>query len=139
MAGRGPVRDPSKPFSRSNRSNPERRSVGLVVLPAEGNPVDPPPMPSGREWSEAEVELWNDAWSSPQSTKWDLSATGVVSLYVRALHQCLNGRVSATLAAEVRQLADHMGLTPEGLKRLGWVIAEPADMAPVVALHGSSE
>jgi hypothetical protein len=132
MAGRGPVRDPSKPFSRANRT-PERRSVGLVVLPAEGNPVDPPPMPAG-QWTDAERATWDDVWSSPQSTQYDLSATGVVSLYVRALHQCLNGRTSATLAAEVRQLAEQLGLTPQGMHRLGWVIAEPADMAPVVAL-----
>jgi hypothetical protein len=112
--------------------------VALVELPAEGNPVDPPEMPPGYVWTDAEVEHFRELWQSPQSTMWDLSAVHYVAVYVRAVHQCLNGRMNATLAAEVRQLADHLGLTPEGMRRLGWVIAPPADMAAVVPIHGEA-
>lgn len=137
MAGRGPVRDLSKPNSRAYRDG-GRRSVGLVELPAEGNPVEPPEMPTGYLWSQAEIDHFRDLWQSPQSTMWDLSAVHLVAVYVRAVHQCLNGRMSATLAAEVRQLADHLAVSPEGMKRVGWTIAPPADMATVVTLHSEA-
>lgn len=135
MAGRGPRPDPTKPFSRYTR---EGRATQRTQLPAEGNPLPPPELPTGRAWSDAERALWEEAWGSPQSTKWDLSMCGVVALYVAALGQMLTGRLTAGLVAEVRQLAEQLGLTPEGMRRLGWEIAEPGDVAPIVSLAPAS-
>ncbi|MGW0317506.1 phage terminase small subunit [Streptomyces flavidovirens] len=123
MGARGPRPDPRKRFSRYHT---EQRASGLTYLPAEGNTEDAPDMPSGREWTPAEREMWAEVWSSPASTQFDESMAPVVALFVQATCQMYSTRVTAGLAAEVRQLADHLGLSPEGMRRLAWVIDDPA-------------
>ncbi|MCX4825118.1 hypothetical protein OG883_35710 [Streptomyces sp. NBC_01142] len=95
---------------------------GPIVLPLAGCDLPVPDMPSGRPWTEAERTMWADLWGSPQATQWNDSYVPIVALYVRVVCDSLTGRVTAGLAQEARHLADHLGLSPAGLKTLGWVI-----------------
>ena len=85
-------------------------------------------MPPGRAWSDAEQQMWSSLWESPQATQWDDSYVPIVALYVQVVCQSYAGRATAGLAAEARYLADHLGLSPAGLKTLGWVM-ESVDTA----------
>ncbi|MEU4735102.1 MULTISPECIES: hypothetical protein [Streptomyces] len=41
-------------------------------------------------------------------------------MYVQIVCQSFSGRATAGLAQEARHLADHLGLSPAGLRTLGW-------------------
>ncbi|MEU6703049.1 hypothetical protein [Streptomyces wuyuanensis] len=96
-------------------------------------------MPTGRPWTEAERAMWAELWESPQATQWHDSYVPIVALYVRVVCDSLTGRVTAGLAQEARHLADHLGLSPAGLKTLGWVM-ESVDTttAEIHALPGGA-
>jgi hypothetical protein len=85
-------------------------------------------MPSGRTWSEAEAAMWEELWASPQATQWHDAYVPLVALYVQVVCQSLSGRATAGLAQEARHLADHLGLSPAGLRTLGWQM-EPVDVS----------
>jgi hypothetical protein len=92
-------------------------------------------MPSGRRWSTSERKLWKDLWGSPQATVWDDSAATVVAAYIVHTGAVMAGDAAAWQAAESRQLADRLGLTPTGMASLGWRIAEPGEPADVTPLR----
>ncbi len=107
----------------------------MVVLPVEHDlPV--PDMPPGRVWSAAERGMWDDLWRSPQAAQWDESYAAVVGLYVALTVELLGGNAAAWKAAEARQLADRLGLTPAGMAANGWRFAEAHPPAPVTPLRG---
>ncbi|MET7369220.1 hypothetical protein ABZS61_25855 [Streptomyces sp. NPDC005566] len=64
--------------------------------------------------------MWAELWASGQATMWDDSFVTIVAMYVRITCDAFTGSVTAGLAAEARYLADHLGLSPAGLKTLGW-------------------
>jgi hypothetical protein len=90
------------------------------VLPLAGCGDPIPDMPAGRAWTEPERTMWTELWESPQATQYDDSYVPIVALYVRVVCDAITGRVTAGLAQEARHLADHLGLSPAGLKTLGW-------------------
>lgn len=108
----------------------------MVVLPAEGCPLPPPPMPKGRRWTAAQRELWAELWKSPQATMWDDSFAVAVAMYVAHVSAVLAGKAAAWQAQEARHLADRLGLTPAGMAACGWRLPEPGETpAPVVPLR----
>ncbi|MGW7364813.1 hypothetical protein ACWGI8_15620 [Streptomyces sp. NPDC054841] len=102
-----------------NPDSPHSRYKGLVELPWEhGLPV--PDMPPEREWSETEGEQWRQWWSSPQAAMWDESFVPSVAVMLTYYGKILDGSATRDHLTEYRQLAGALGLTAEGMKRLGW-------------------
>lgn len=127
MVAPGPRRDLSNPGSREYRGKGARRATGPVVLPLAGCDLPVPDMPSGREWTEHERAMWAELWESGQATQWNDSFVPIVAMYVRITCDAFSGRVTSGLAAEARYYADHLGLSPAGLKTLGWEFERESD------------
>ncbi|MGW0419473.1 phage terminase small subunit [Streptomyces sp. NPDC003015] len=112
------------PGARHSRHRVDERSV--TYLPPDGCQDEPPPMPPGRAWSDAEAEHWRELWRSPQAHVWDDSVSLTVASLVVATSTILGpGRVSAQLIGEQRALSNDLGLTPTAMERLRWVVGEP--------------
>lgn len=123
-----PRPDPSKPHSRY------RVRAQLVMLPVEHD-LPAPDMPAGRAWSDPERALWDELWRTPMASQWDEAYAASVALFVVFTVETLSGQGTAWKAAEARQLADRLGLTPAGLVMNGWRL--PEDMpATVMPLRG---
>ncbi len=114
---RGPKPQPDRPRSRHNAALTEK-----VKLPASGCDLPAPDMPAVREWSEFERQVWNDLWASPQATQWDDSNVPTVAAMIVYYVAILRGEASAWEAQEYRHSSGSLGLTPAGMKLLGWVI-----------------
>jgi hypothetical protein len=120
------------PFSRAHRG---KRT--LTVLPAAGCTLAVPKMPRGREWTAEERALWHELWRLPQATMWDDSYAASISMYIASVSAVLAGTAAGWQAAEARQLGDRLGLTPEGLRALGWIIEGDAEAGAVTPLRAS--
>lgn len=134
----GPMPNPSKGRSRYTASRGSERAGGnrrLIVLP----PVctDPvPDLPPGRDWSDAEREMWEMLWEGPQANEWDDSFILAVAMYVSHTFAVFSSQASAWHAQEARHLGDRLGLTPQGMAALGWQLP-PSSPATVVPLRGA--
>lgn len=117
----GPRPNPNAPRSRHRI---DERAV--TYLPPDGCQDEPPPLPPGRDWSEAEEHHWRELFGSPAAEAWDDSVfPAVASLVVATSTILCGGRVSAQLVGEQRALMNDLGLTPAAMERLRWVIGEP--------------
>lgn len=118
-------RNAAKPHSRAHRrpvtSGPRN---ALTDLPAAGCDLPVPDPPTGRDWSEAELERWRELWESPQATQWDDTARGTVAVLVTYETAIFTGAASAWQAQEARYAAESLGLTPRALAALGWRIVD---------------
>ncbi|MFG3405941.1 hypothetical protein [Streptomyces sp. NPDC048142] len=83
-----------------------------------GLPV--PELPSVREWSTAEHEQWQQWWESPQAGRWDESYVPTVAVMLTYYGHILTDTATREHFTEYRQLATSLGLTADGMKRLGW-------------------
>ncbi|WP_455567961.1 phage terminase small subunit [Streptomyces ardesiacus] len=120
----GPKPNPGAKFSRHRG---DERPV--TYLPPDGCPDDPPPLPPGRTWSEAEAEHWQELWTSPQADVWEDSAGLAVAALVVATSTILGGgRPSAQLIGEQRALMAELGLTPASMERMRWAVGEPPNV-----------
>ncbi|MCW2873520.1 MAG: hypothetical protein JWL99_4840 [Streptomyces oryziradicis] len=100
-------------------NSPHSRYKGMVELPSDhGLPV--PHMPAVREWTDAEREQWRQWWESPQAAMWDESFLPTVAVMLTYFSKILDGTATSTHQMEFRHLAGSLGLTAEGMKRLGW-------------------
>lgn len=116
---RGPRPNPSAP--RSRHRVPDDKTI---YLPAEGCDLPPPKLPSVRKWSAYERRLWHELWGSPQASQWDDSNIPAVAAMLVHYSAILAGTATAWEAQEYRHLATSLGLTPAGMKTLGWVIGD---------------
>jgi hypothetical protein len=124
----GPRQDPSKPGSRAYRGQPGA-SFGLRVLPAECNLPVPEP-PPGCNWPRrsAEYKLWADVWQGPHGFVWDQAFAPSVALYVAYSVRILRGdALKAHEAQALIRLAGDLGLTPAGLRSLGYTTSMPGE------------
>ncbi|GAA2238020.1 hypothetical protein GCM10010430_18800 [Kitasatospora cystarginea] len=110
-------RSPQSPHSRY------REAQKLTVLPLEHD-LPAPELPNGRDWSAAEKEQWAALWRTSQSYVWDDSTISAVAALVVYWSAILAGTASSTQHMEYRHLLRALGLTPEGMRALGWVIAD---------------
>jgi len=62
-------------------------------------------------------------WRSPQATQYDDSYVPAVAAYVCHAAAVYSGAAAAWQAQEMRHLGAQLGLTPQGMAALGWVIA----------------
>jgi len=115
---------PPKPASQRRRTNP---TIAMTRLPVEGRQGDPPRWPlSGAGY---DPEVWAELWSTPQAAAWERLGVGcvrIVARYVVLLAEADVGEPKA--AAEVRQIEDRLGLSPQAMLRLRWEIA-PDELA----------
>ncbi|MEV6993072.1 hypothetical protein AB0N87_28355 [Streptomyces sp. NPDC093228] len=103
-----------------NRRTPGRaQPTATITLPSEVD-LDPPPVPAGVDWTEAQRARWTELWTSPQSDMWDATAAGTVAVLVVYETALLSGAASAWMAQEYRYASEALGLTPKAMQTLGW-------------------
>jgi hypothetical protein len=95
-----------------------------VRLPAEGRKAPAPVWPLTRP-TKAELAVWAELWSTPQSVAWErLGWIRTVARYCRCLVLSERKDATSSLLGEVRQMEDRLGLTPMSMLRLRWEIVE---------------
>lgn len=123
---RGGARNRSGPPADPNSGRSDRRGFSLTALPAEGYggtiPDFPLPGPSDRE-----LEVWAQAWRTPQACAWSMPSeswrTRTVALWVRTTVRCEQPDAGANLLGQLHRFADQIGMTTAGLAEMGWKVA----------------
>lgn len=120
MAGTGFA--PKSSDSRRNKTAPVRGE--WIDLPDGGLPVPELPQPAPRGgWGEPAVRDWTRWWSSPMVHMWDATDHGTVEMLLGMVHQWYD-EPTASLATEIRQIKDSLGLTPKGRQDRRWRLPE---------------
>lgn len=136
MAGRGPA--PKDASERRNR-NPKLRGE-WVDLP-RSNSGKVPAMPVGPEagWAPGTAAAWNSWWSDPASLMWGPGDLEALRQLVVLHHEFeINEKQRATLAREVRQRQDDLGLSLKGKQDRRWrVVADELEEARAEKPKGS--
>jgi hypothetical protein len=123
---RGGARNRSGPAVDPNSGRSDRRGFSLTALPAEGYAGDFPdfPLPDA---SAREVEVWSQAWRTPQACAWSMPSEAwrarTVALWVRTTVRCEDAEAPASLLGQLHRFADQIGMTTAGLAEMGWKIA----------------
>lgn len=126
---RGGARNRSGPPADPNSGRSDRRGLSFVALPSEGFDGEVPefPLPDA---SVRELDVWADAWTTPQACAWAVEPWRwqTVAEYARFKARC-EVEPNASLIGQLHRYRDQIGLTPAGLKENGWQIArdETAD------------
>ncbi len=111
---------PPKPAAERRRRNAPLANTRK--LPSTGREGDTPPWPLSRPTTN-EQKVWAEAWSTPQAVAWEeLGWHRAVARYVRLAVQAEKPKASVSIAGEVRQLEDRLGLTPMAMLRLRWEV-----------------
>ena len=123
---RGGARNRSGPAPDPESERSERGGYKLTALPAEGyrGPVPEFPLPSP---SDREIEVWEQAWRTPQAAAWAMPSESwrqrTVALWVRTTVRCEEPDAPASLLGQVHRFADQIGMTTAGLAEMGWKVA----------------
>ena len=123
---RGGARNRSGPKASENSGRSERRGYSLTALPAGGYdgplPEFPLPDPTDRE-----LEVWEQAWRTPQACAWSMPSetwrTRTVAMWVRLSVRCEEPDAGAALLGQLHRFADQIGMTTAGLAEMGWKVA----------------
>jgi hypothetical protein len=97
-------------------------------LPASGRDGEIPD--PARPLSESAMEWWNAMWTSPVATKWHPVIDVPALTRLGWLYDVMNAtaemevELPSTAMAEVRQLEDRFGLTPQARMKLRWEIVD---------------
>lgn len=123
---RGGARNRSGPAADPTSGRSDARGYSLTALPAEGysGPVPDFPLPHA---SERELELWTQAWKTPQACAWSLRSESwrqrTVAMWVRVSVRCEDPESGAALLGQLHRFADQIGMTTAGLAEMGWRVA----------------
>jgi hypothetical protein len=123
---RGGARNRSGPIADPTSGRSDRRGFSLTALPAEGyaGPVPEFPLPSPRG---RELEVWEQAWRSPQACAWSLPSEAwrvrTVAMWCRLTVRCEDPEAPASLLGQLHRFADQIGMTTAGLAEMGWKVA----------------
>jgi len=123
---RGGARNRSGPPPAEDSERSDRRGYRLTALPAEGYRGEIPefPLPGA---SERELEVWAQAWRTPQACAWAMPSEAwrqrTVALWVRTSVRCEEPDAPASLLGQVHRFADQIGMTTAGLAEMGWKVA----------------
>lgn len=102
------------------------QTFNLTALPAEGYRGNVPDFPLP-EASDRELEVWADAWRTPQACAWSMPSerwrTRTVAMWVRLSVRCESHEASAANLAQLHRFADQIGMTTAGLAEMGWRVA----------------
>jgi hypothetical protein len=123
---RGGARNRSGPQADPNSGRSDARGYSLTALPSEGFDGEAPefPLPSA---TDRELEVWADAWSTPQACAWALPSEAwrvpTVAMWVRVRVRCEDPDAGAALLGQLHRFADQIGMTTAGLAEMGWKVA----------------
>lgn len=123
----GGARNRSGPQPDPNSGRSDRRELSLTALPPEGydGPIPEFPLPGHND---RELEVWRQAWRSPQAAAWALPSEAwrqrTVALWVRTTVRCEDPDAGAALLGQLHRFSDQIGMTTAGLAEMGWKIAE---------------
>lgn len=123
---RGGARNRSGPKPSEDSGRSDRRGYTLTALPAGGYDGEIPdfPLPNA---SDRELEVWEQAWRTPQACAWSLPSeswrTSTVALWVRTKVRCEDPDAPASLLGQLHRFADQIGMTTAGLAEMGWKVA----------------
>ena len=139
MKGGARNRSGPKPSEGSGRS--DRRGYSLTALPAEGYSGEIPDFPLPTP-SERELEVWEQAWRTPQACAWSLPSESwrvrTVAMWVRMTVRCEEPDAPAALLGQLHRFADQIGMTTAGLAEMGWKVAVD-EVAAKAATAGKKE
>lgn len=123
---RGGSRNRSGPTPDPNSGRSDRRGFSLTALPAEGYDGTVPDFPLP-DPSERELEVWGEAWRTPQACAWSMPSeswrTRTVAMWVRLSVTCESPDVGASHLGQLHRFADQIGMTTAGLTEMGWKVA----------------
>lgn len=123
---RGGARNRSGPPADPNSGRSDARGYSLTALPAEGysGPIPDFPLPDALT---REVEVWEQAWRTPQACAWSMPSEAwrarTVALWVRTTVRCEAPDAGAALLGQLHRFADQIGMTTAGLAEMGWKVA----------------
>jgi len=123
---RGGARNRSGPPASEKSERSDRRGFKLTALPAQGydGPVPDFPLPGA---TDREVEVWEQAWRTPQACAWSMPSeawrSSTVALWVRTKVRCEAPDAGASLLGQLHRFADQIGMTTAGLAEMGWKVA----------------
>lgn len=123
---RGGARNRSGPKADPTSERSDRRGYTLTALPAEGydGPVPDFPLPDA---SDRELEVWEQAWRTPQACAWSMPSerwrVRTVAMWTRLSVRCEDPDAGAAHLAQLHRFADQIGMTTAGLAEMGWKVA----------------
>ena len=123
---RGGARNRSGPKPDETSGRSDARGYSLTALPAEGYRGEVPDFPLPQP-SERELEVWSQAWTTPQACAWSMPSeswrTPTVAMWVRVRVRCEAEDAGAALLGQLHRFADQIGMTTAGLAEMGWKVA----------------
>lgn len=123
---RGGARNRSGPPADPNSGRSDRRGYSLTALPSEGyqGPIPEFPLPDA---TARELEVWAEAWRTPQACAWSMPSEswriGTVAMWVRVKVACEDPSVTPPRLGQLHRFADQIGMTTAGLAEMGWKVA----------------
>ena len=123
---RGGARNRSGPQADEASGRSEARGYVLTALPSEGFDSDVPDLlrflPAA---SDRHSDVWAELWTTPQACAWSLESWRwpVAADLVKWMVRSEDPDATASIATNIRQLRDDLGLSAAGLKQNGWKIA----------------
>lgn len=132
----GGARNRSGPSVDPGSGRSDRRGLVLTSLQPYVGEAPEFPLP---DVSVRELEVWVEAWRTPQASAWAAEPWRLrtVALWVRWSVRTEDPECGAGLVAQAIRLADQVGMTPAGLKENGWRVAGEA-VVPVKAARPAS-
>ena len=138
----------------SGRSERNGRTAGIVRLPAKGCRKRAPALPltplvklagddddmAALEALDArEKEVWRELWHLPQAVAWHMPEYAylvqTVAMYTRAAVRAEQSFANAADRTVLLRYAEMIGMTPNGLARLGWLIVDADENGTKPQLH----
>jgi len=123
---RGGRRNRSGPQADEKSGRSDARGYSLTALPAEGYAGDVPDFPLPQP-SDRELEVWAQAWRTPQACAWAMPSeswrVNTVAMWVRVKVRCEDPEAGAALLGQLHRFADQIGMTTAGLAEMGWKVA----------------
>lgn len=123
---RGGARNRSGPQASEASGRSDARGYTLTALPSEGYDGEAPPFPLPQA-SERELEVWAQAWTTPQACAWSLPSESwrseTVAMWVRVKVRCEAPDAGAAMLGQLHRFADQIGMTTAGLAEMGWKVA----------------
>lgn len=123
---RGGSRNRSGPKANPDSGRSDRRGYKLTALPAQGydGPTPDFPLPDA---TPRELEVWAQAWTTPQACAWAMPSEAwrfrTVAMWVRLTVRCEQPDAGAALLGQLHRFADQIGMTTAGLAEMGWQVA----------------
>jgi hypothetical protein len=123
MAGRGPA---PKAFDQRRNHHAPLRGEWVELPPLRRRVL--PPLPRDEDWSPRTTRAWN-AWGKDPATGMFGPAELQHALDLAYLYEQWVEKGGATLASEIRQRQDMLGLTPKGKQDRRWHVTTEAPVA----------